>query len=129
MTMEVVQVLAAPDGFVCKMRAQSGHLRLLGSDSGEWTRFGLGGVVPAALRGGDGDHARAAFGRYWAEAVFWSPAAVLPSPHLVREPGDLNTARVTVSYRDLTQSVDVTVAPDGQPSEVAFHRWSNANPA
>jgi len=52
MTMAAYQVLAAPDGFVWGMRAQSGHLRLSGSDSGAWTRFWMGGLLPVARVGG-----------------------------------------------------------------------------
>ncbi|MEA2059873.1 MAG: hypothetical protein U9P10_05020 [Thermodesulfobacteriota bacterium] len=36
-------------------------------------------------------------------------------------------ARLTVRHQDLVQSVDVTVAPDGQPTQVRFDRWSKAN--
>lgn len=128
MTMAAAQVLAVADGFVWKMRAQSGHLRLSGSDSGAWTRFWMGGLLPVARAGGDRDHARSAFGRSVAEAVFWSPAAVLPSANVVWEPVDQDTARVIVSQGVLSQSVDVTVTPDGQPAEIVFQRWSNANP-
>jgi hypothetical protein len=128
MTMEAFQVLAVPLGFVWRMKAQSGHLRLSGSDSGLWTRFWMGGLLPVVRAGGDRDHARSAFGRSVAEAVFWTPAAVLPSPNVVWEPVDLNTARVTVTHERLAQSVDLSVAPDGQPIQVVFQRWSNANP-
>jgi hypothetical protein len=128
MEMQASQVLAAPEGFVWKMRAQSGHLRLSGSDSGAWTRFWMGGLLPVARTGGDANHTRSAFGRSVAEAVFWAPAAVLPSPNVVWEAVRQDVARVTVTHQGLTQRVDVTVAPDGQPTEVVFQRWSNANP-
>lgn len=128
MEMQASQVLAAPDGFVWKMRAQSGHLRLSGSDSSAWTRFWMGGLLPVARAGGDADHTRSAFGRNIAEAVFWAPAAVLPSSDVVWDAVGQDVARVTVTYQGLTQSVDLTVAFDGQPTEVVFQRWSNANP-
>ncbi|WP_299692082.1 DUF6544 family protein [uncultured Tateyamaria sp.] len=127
MAMHATQVLAAPYGFVWKMRAQSGHLRLSGSDSGRWTRFWMGGLLPVVRAGGDPDHARSAFGRSVAEAVFWSPAAVLPSANVVWEHVDQDTARVTVSHEGLVQSIDLTVAANGQPTEVVFQRWSDAN--
>jgi len=40
------------------------------------------------------------------------------------------TPVISMQYliKDLVQSVDVTVAPDGQPTQVCFDRWSNANP-
>lgn len=128
MEMQASQVLAAPGGFVWKMRAQSGHLRLSGSDSSTWTRFWMGGLLPVARAGGTADHVRSAFGRSVAEAVFWAPASVLPSPNVVWEAVRQDVVRLTVTHQGLTQCVDVTVASDGQPTEVVFQRWSNANP-
>ncbi|WP_152208167.1 DUF6544 family protein [Marinobacter changyiensis] len=123
-----MQTLAMPTGFVWKMHANRGLLRLSGSDSQRWTRFWLMGLLPIARGGNDPDHARSAFGRYVAEAVFWTPAAVVPGPGIVWEGVGTDCARVTVTYRGLSQSVDVTVAADGQPTRVRFERWSNANP-
>jgi len=122
------QFLAMPAGFIWKMRARRGLMRLSGSDSQRWTRFWLAGLTPIARLGGNPDHTRSAFGRYVAEAVFWTPAAVLPGPGVRWELLGRDCARVTVCYQGLTQSVDVTVAPDGQPTQVCFERWSNANP-
>ncbi|MGJ8561446.1 MAG: DUF6544 family protein [Litorimonas sp.] len=128
MQMHARQVLAAPEGFVWKMTAQSGHLRLSGSDSGSWTRFWLANVMPVARFGGTADHARSAFGRYVAEAVFWSPAALLPGPNVSWSEDSQGVARVTVENGSLSQSVDLTVGDDGRPIQVVFSRWSNANP-
>ena len=122
------QVLAMPAGFVWKMRARRGLMRLSGSDSQGWTRFWLMGLLPVARLGGNPDHTLSAFGRYVAEAVFWTPAAVLPCPGVVWEGLEPDRARVTVKYRGLSQSVDLTVGADGQPTQVCFERWSNANP-
>lgn len=122
------QVLAMPAGFVWKMRARRGLMRLSGSDSHSWTRFWLMGLLPIARLGGDVDHSLSAFGRYVAEAVFWSPAAVLPRPGIAWQGLDTDRARVTVNYRGLSQSVDLTVGADGQPTQVQFERWSNTNP-
>lgn len=122
------QVLAMPAGFVWKMHAKRGSMRLSGSDSQRWTRFWLAALIPIARLGGNPDHTRSAFGRYVAEAIFWTPAAVLPGPGVRWELLDTDCARVTVCYQGLTQSVEVTVAPDGQPTRVCFERWSNANP-
>ena len=122
------QVLAAPNGFVWKMRTQPSHLRLSGSDSAAWTRFWMGGIVPVARGGGDADHARAAFGRYGAEAIFWTPAAVLPGPNVSWTALDTDTAKMTMRHSGMEQTVHVKVAQDGQPTEVTFPRWSNANP-
>lgn len=122
------QTLAMPAGFVWKMRARRGLLRLSGSDSERWTRFWLMGLLPVARLGGDPDHRLSAFGRYVAEAVFWTPAAVLPGPGIVWERVNGDCARLTVVHRGLSQSVDLTVTPDGQPAQIRFERWSNANP-
>lgn len=80
--MKAQQVLAAPSGFVFKLRLP-GVVPISGSDSGRWTRFRILGLLPVARMGGDIDHARAAYGRYVAEALFWTPAALLPGPGIV----------------------------------------------
>ncbi|APE29632.1 hypothetical protein BOX17_00875 [Halomonas aestuarii] len=126
--MSATQTLAMPAGFVWKMRARRGLMHLSGSDSERWTRFWLMGLLPVARLGGDPDHARAAFGRYVAEAVFWTPAAVLPGPGIDWEWVDTDCARLTVRHGALSQAIDVRVAVDGQPTQVCFERWSNANP-
>ncbi|TMV04883.1 hypothetical protein FGK63_17540 [Ruegeria sediminis] len=128
MDMTAEQVLAAPEGFVWKMSAGSGLSRLSGSDGTTWTRFWLAGLVPVARLGGDPDHSRSAFGRYVAEAVFWTPAALLPGPDVTWEQLGDDAARVVVRHGGLEQSVDVTVGEDGRPTRVEFPRWSNANP-
>jgi len=127
MDMQATQVLAAPDGFVWKMSGGTGAMRMSGSDSGRWTRFWLTGIAPVARFGGDADHARSAFGRYAAEAAFWTPAAILPGPHVTWEPVDANTARYTMTHKDMTQTVDLLLNAQGQPVKVVFQRWSNAN--
>ncbi|WP_210401681.1 DUF6544 family protein [Lacimicrobium sp. SS2-24] len=126
--MRARQVLSVPQGFIWSMRASRGWMRVSGSDSHRWTRFWLMGLIPVARMGGDTDHQRSAFGRYIAEGVFWSPAALLPGPDVHWEPVDQNCARVTLTHGTLSQSVDITVAENGQPTQVCFLRWSNANP-
>lgn len=126
--MTATQILAMPGGFIWKMRARRNFMTISGSDSECWTRFWLMGLLPVVRMGGDPDHTRSAFGRYVAEAVFWSPAAVLSGPGVAWEQVDRDCARLIVRHQDLVQSVDVTVAPDGQPTRVCFDRWSNANP-
>ena len=125
--MEAAQILAAPDGFVWQMRARRGPVAISGSDSGSWTRFWLMGVAPVARTGGSADHRRSAFGRLVAEAVFWTPAALLPGPGRHWEDLDATTTRVTVRQGNLEQAVDVTVDPDGRPVQVMLMRWSDAN--
>lgn len=133
MPMRAEQILAAPHGFVWTMRAGRGLMRVSGSDSAEeghsWSRFWLLGIAPVARAGGNADHARSAFGRYIAEAVFWTPAALLPGEDVHWSPIDESTARVTVARWGLEQAVDLSVDADGRPTRVVFQRWSNANTA
>ncbi len=126
--MTAEQTLAAPHGFIWGMRAAKGWMHLSGSDSQSWTRFWLAGVLPVARQGGQADHRRSAFGRYVAEAAIWTPAALLPGDGVTWEGIDMHTARVTVTYRDLSQQVDIHVDDEGRPAYVSFQRWSNANP-
>jgi len=125
--MEAHQILAPPEGFVWSMRTRGG-MPVAGSDSGQWTRFRIFGLIPVARQGGDPDHTRSAYGRYVGEAVIWAPAALLPGPGIAWEGVDGDTARVTVRHGDLAQSVDVTVDAEGRPVRAVFQRWSNANP-
>ncbi len=128
MDMQATQVLAAPHGFVWKVTARSGLIHMSGSDSGTWTRFWLAALAPVVRAGGTEDHRRSAFGRYAAEAVFWSPAALLPDRGAQWEAVSENVARVTIRQDGLEQSVDITVDAEGRPVEVVFPRWTNANP-
>lgn len=128
MAMTARQVLAAPNGFVWKMSGGKGIMAMSGSDSAGWTRFWLAGIAPVARFGGDIDHTRSAFGRQIAEAVFWTPAALLPGPGIDWQAVDENTAIVTILHGGITQEIVITVTSEGQPTEVSFLRWSNANP-
>lgn len=125
--MEARQILAAPEGFVWAMHTRGG-MPVSGSDAAGWTRFRIFWLIPVARLGGDPDHTRSAFGRYVAEAAFWTPAALLPGPGVSWDEVDEDTARVTIRHGNLEQAVDVTVDPEGRPSVVSFQRWSNANP-
>jgi hypothetical protein len=121
------QLLAAPTGFVWKMRVPRGRLRLSGSDATHWTRFWWMDLLPIARAGGTADHTRSAFGRYVAEAVFWTPAALLPGPGIAWQTVDEVTARVVVTHGGLEQAVDVRVDEIGRPVQVSLMRWSDAN--
>ena len=99
-----------------------------GSDTGKWTRFRILGLIPVARMGGESDHARAAFGRYVAEVVFWSPAALLPGPGIAWKALDQDTVRVTVTRNEFSQAVDIKVDAEGWPVMVHFMRWSDADP-
>ncbi|SMR71263.1 hypothetical protein SAMN04488030_0890 [Aliiroseovarius halocynthiae] len=126
--MKAEQVLAAPEGFVWQMSGGSGAMTISGSDTAQWTRFWLAGVIPVARAGGTADHALSGFGRYISEAVFWTPAAVLPGPGVTWDAVDENTARLTLSHDGRRQSVDVSVDASGRPVRIVLERWSNANP-
>lgn len=65
-----------------------------------------------------------------ARPACFDPAMIadLPGPGVGREWVDTDCARLTVRHQGLLQSVNVTAAPDGQPNQVRFERWSNANP-
>lgn len=129
--MRAEQILAAPHGFVWRLNARRGLMRMSGSDVAtddvSWSRFWLMGIAPVARAGGNADHARSAFGRYVAEAVFWTPAALLPNDNVRWESIDESTARVTLTHLELSQAVDLFIDFDGKPTKVVFQRWSNAN--
>jgi hypothetical protein len=125
--MEARQILAPPEGFVWAMHTR-GAMPVSGSDSGTWTRFRIFGLIPVARLGGGADHARSAFGRSVSEASIWAPAALMPGPGVSWSAVDADTARVTVAHGALEQAVDITLDARGQPVEVSFQRWSDANP-
>lgn len=124
--MQVRQILAAPNGFLWQLHLPS-MLPISGSDSSSWTRFRILGIIPVARQGGDENHKRSAFGRYIAEAAFWTPAALLPSENVTWQQIEQNTSKVTVHHAGLTQAVDIEVDQTGKPLKIKFMRWSNAN--
>lgn len=132
MAMTARQVLGAPDGFLWQPRTSLGGLSMSGSDAAlhgmSWTRFWLLGLVPVVRAGGNADHARATFGRYVGEALFWTPAALLPGDGVVWEPLGDNSARVTLTAYGMEQPVEVHVDARGAPTRIVFPRWSDANP-
>jgi hypothetical protein len=127
--MSAHQILAPPHGLVWRIRAGA----ISGSDgatsSMSWTRFWLFGLIPVVRVSDDQDHHRSAFGRVVAEGAFWTPAMLLPGNEVRWEAVDTETARAIVTYAGFEQSVDLTVAPNGQPEHIVIPRWSNENPA
>ena len=93
-----------------------------------WTRFWLYGLMPIVRAGGNPDHLRSAFGRVVSQGPFWVPSSLLPSEIVTWQHIDASTARATVRYGALSQAIDISVADDGQPTQVVMQRWSNANP-
>lgn len=132
MEMTASQVLGAPNGFLWQPKLSVGGLPMMGSDAAlhgtSWTRFWLAGLLPVARAGGSADHARSAFGRYVGEAVFWTPAALLPGEGVRWEPLGENSARVTQTAFGMEQSVELHVDARGAPTHIIFPRWSDANP-
>lgn len=130
--MQARQILAPPHGLVWNVNAGRGLMRFSGSDGFDsgtsWVRFWLLNAVPIVRAGGSRDHGRAAFGRVVAEGVFWAPAALLPGDNVSWSAVGADVARATVRYKDFAQTVDLTVAEDGQPTMVVIPRWSDANP-
>lgn len=129
--MRAEQIIAPPHGLVWKLDAGKGLMRISGSDGFDgvrsWVRFWLLHFVPVVRAGGESDHARSAFGRLVAEAVFFTPAALLPHDGVTWEAAGPDRARAAVNFRGMTQTVDITVAEDGRPLTVIIPRWSNAN--
>lgn len=131
--MRARQILAPPHGFIWAVTTPD----FIGSDAAgpatSWTRFWLKGILPIVRAGGDPDHFRSAFGRYVAEAVIWAPASLLPDrggdtdQRIYWDAVDANTARVTVNYYGIEQTVDVSIDEDGKPLHVEIPRWSNEN--
>ena len=100
-------------------RQARGHAPLRLRRRGGWRELDpvlADGRAPVARKGGTDDHRRSAFGRCVAEAVFWSPASLLPRPGVAWQEVDESTSRVTVSHDGMEQSVDVKVGGDGRRS-------------
>jgi hypothetical protein len=131
MPMRAKQILAPPHGLVWNVEAGRGLMHISGSDGFDgatsWVHFWLSKTIPIVRVGGSNDHARAAFGRVVAEAVFWAPATLLPGDAVSWEAVSADVARATVNHGGMVQTVDVTVAEDGRPTTVVIPRWSNAN--
>ena len=121
------QILAPPKGLLWRLHAGP----ISGSDGAmpdaSWTRFWLFHLIPIVRVSGNPDHHRSAFGRVVSEGAFWVPASLLPSNTVSWASVSENTARATVSYGGYSQSIDLTVEADGQPSRVVIQRWSNEN--
>ena len=130
--MRARQILAPPYGLVWQLTAGQGLMQISGSDGFDgttsWARFWLMKIFPVVRAGGNADHARAAFGRVVAEAVFWSPGALLPQHGVLWEGVGPDIARATVTLGHMSQSVDITVGEDGCPFKVIISRWTDANP-
>lgn len=126
-TMQASQILAPPYGLVWKLKSGliSGSDGLTPNIS--WTRFWLLDLIPIVRAGSNSDHQKSAFGRVMAEAAFWNPASLLDSENVIWSEVDVNTARATVTFDKLKQDIDITLAENGQPTQVKIQRWSNEN--
>lgn len=125
--MQAKQILFPPQGLVWRLRTGA----ISGSDGitpeTSWTRFWLFGLFPVARVSGTPDHHRSAFGRLVAEGAFWMPSSLLPGRHVVWESVGENVVRASITYGNYSQSIDLTIEPDGRPSRIVLQRWSNAN--
>jgi len=136
MDMQARQIMSFPNGFIWDIKTGRGPVVLTGSDGiykdSSWSRFWVMHSLPVGRAGGLSkhreDHRKAAFGRLVAEAAFWSPAALLPSQHVSWEPSGPNSAKATVTYEGLVQTVEIFVIENGQPTHVIIPRWSDSNP-
>ena len=126
--MRARQILAASHGLVWRLKtgAISGSDGV--NDETSWTRFWLLGLIPVVRAGGDEDHYRSAMGRVAAEAIFWTPAAMLPGASVRWTSRGGDAARAIIRIGNFDHVVDVTVAADGRPTAVVLQRWSSENP-
>lgn len=135
MEMQAKQIMGFPDGFVWNIKTGRGPMVITGSDGfyqdKSWSRFWLMHTIPVVRAGGTSegsvDHHKSAFGRLVAEAVFWSPAALLPSESVSWDEIGPNSARATVKHQGLVQTVDIYLNEEGQPTHVIIPRWSDTN--
>jgi len=125
------QILCAPQGMVWKAKIGSGLGAFSGSDgvqaSESWTHFALHDLFPVAEINSDKDHYQAAVGRMLAEAVFWTPAALLLSLPVTWETLGKDTVRAKIQHGSFSIAVDIKLDVGGCPLEACFQRWSNAN--
>jgi hypothetical protein len=125
--MTAQQVLAPPHGLVWQVRVGAISGSDVATPDRSWTRFWLHHLVPIIRVSRNPDHHRSAFGRVVSEGAFWVPASLLPGKNVSWSHVSENVARATVKYRSYSQSIDLTLEPDGQPSRVVVQRWSNEN--
>jgi hypothetical protein len=131
MPMTARQILAPPEAFVWIPRIGTRFSRITGSDGliGDeaWTRFWLLRTVPIARSASSPDLVRAAIGRAVAESL-WAPATLLPQNGAVWEAVDDDRARVTIEVRGEAATLELEIAPHGEPLSFVMQRWSDANP-
>jgi len=125
--MHAHQILVPPKGLVWQARTGA----ISGSDGitpeTSWTRFWLFNLFPLVRVSGTADHHRSAFGRVTCEGAFWVPSSLLPGRDVTWESVGENVVRACVIHGARSQSIDLTIEPDGRASRVVIQRWSNAN--
>ena len=85
-------------------------------------RAAVAGIVPIVNQHGTPEMAAASLQRYLAEAV-WYPTALLPSDHVSWSAIDETSARVTLTDRRTTVSLDVTFGARGEIETVSTMRY------
>jgi hypothetical protein len=86
----------------------------------------MAGVVPLVHQHGTPEMASASLMRFLAEAV-WFPTALLPRDGLSWSAVDDSTARVTLTDRPTTVSLDVSFGPRGEITTVSGMRYRDVN--
>ena len=136
MPMTARQILAPPArGFVWQAEVGTGLIRFAGSDGyfraqgseESWTKFWLRGLIPLARIGGTEDHARAAATRVMLEAI-WAPASLLPHFGATWVQTGPDSAEVRFADMQNIEPMQITLDPEGNPTEVWALRWTDANP-
>lgn len=125
------QIICCPHGFIWKIFMGQGLSYIAGSASlmknKSRLNYRLFDIIPVAVHCGGEDYVRWSFARMVAEAILWSPAALLPRQGVKWEAIGNDIARVTVSSENLHQAVDITIAESGQPTKVVFQRCGGTN--
>jgi uncharacterized protein DUF6920 len=89
-------------------------------------RARLGGLIPLVDRRGTPELASGALMRFLAEAV-WLPTALLPRANLAWTAVDDRSARVALTDRGTSVSIDVSFRPNGEIARVAALRYRDVN--
>lgn len=131
MPLGATQILKAPEGMVWAARIGEGLRRMQGSDgvlgSHSWTQFAWRNWIPLVHIHDTPDHYRSAVGRMLAEAVFWTPGALLTLLTPRWEVLDEQSIRATLLHEGVEVCVHITLGPEGEALSVCFERWSDAN--
>ncbi|MCP5345214.1 MAG: hypothetical protein H7A05_11390 [Pseudomonadales bacterium] len=129
--LQATQTLAAPTGMVWSARIGAGWQTMCGSDGvfaeSSWTQFSWRDQLPLVHVHDNPDHYRSAVGRMLAEAVFWTPGALLTRLPVRWLALDGNTIQATLQHGSVEVCARIVLGADGQALSLQFERWSDAN--